>query len=179
MSWNQDLYVRALDFAEELHRSQKVPGTDRPYVTHLAKVSMEVMAALFHHPDAHADLAVACAILHDAIEDTEATFELIHEVFGSEVAAGVSALTKDYRIPKEDQMRDSLDRILQQPSEIAMVKLADRITNLAPPPAHWNKAKCLAYQAEAGIILQRLGHASSFLAQRLQSRIDTYAIPAS
>lgn len=178
MNWNQDLYARALDFAEELHHSQKVTGTNRPYVTHLAKVSMEVMAALFHHPEANSDLAVICAVLHDTIEDTEATFETIQEVFGAGIAAGVKALTKDYRVPKEAQMDDSLDRILQQPPEIAMVKLADRITNLAPPPAHWTREKVLAYQAEARIILERLGHTSAFLAARLQHRIERYPIPS-
>jgi len=47
---------------------------------------------------------------------------------------GVSALSKDEAVPKEKELEDSLHRIREQPAEILMVKLADRITNLQPPP---------------------------------------------
>ncbi|MEY3442889.1 MAG: hypothetical protein RLZZ519_1170 [Bacteroidota bacterium] len=177
MNWSQEAYVKALNFASDHHKGQLVPGTERPYDTHLAKVTMEVIAALHFHPEANGDLAVQCALLHDSIEDTHADYDAVIQEFGAQVAQGVMALTKDKTLSKVDQMRDSLDRILQQPKEVAMVKLADRITNLAPPPAHWTKEKCLAYQVEAGAILATLGKSSEFLATRLQEKIEAYAIP--
>jgi (p)ppGpp synthase/HD superfamily hydrolase len=178
MSWSQNNYVKALNFASDYHINQLVPGTVRPYETHLAKVAMEVMAALPHHPGANADFAVLCAILHDTIEDTAADYATVLKAFGEDVANGVLALTKDFSLPKSEQMPDSLDRILKQPPEVAMVKMADRITNLAPPPDHWTVQKCLTYQEEARFILNKLGHVSNFLADRLQQKIDEYPIPA-
>lgn len=177
MNWSQDLYVEALDFAADYHKGQLEPGHERPYVTHVVKVAMEVMAALPHHPEANANLAVLCALLHDCIEDTPATFDDVKQIFGQDVAHGVQALTKDAALPKEEQMPDSLARILRQPSEIAMVKLADRITNMAAPPYYWTPQKCKAYREEALQILAALGQVSTFLAHRLQSRIDIYPIP--
>jgi (p)ppGpp synthase/HD superfamily hydrolase len=174
MNWTQDAYVKALNFASDWHKGQLVPGTERPYDTHLAKVTMEVIAALPHHPEANGELAVTCALLHDVVEDTDADAPLIANTFGQTVANGVMALSKNHDLPKADQMKDSLQRIAQQPPEIAMVKLADRITNLAPPPTHWSSEKRAAYRQEAIVILDRLGHASGYLARRLQAKIDTY-----
>jgi (p)ppGpp synthase/HD superfamily hydrolase len=143
-------------------------------VVHVTSVAMEVIAALYAEPGRDGDLAVASALLHDVVEDTETALEQVEAAFGPRVAAGVSALTKDAALDKPAAMRDSLDRILRQPPEIAVVKLGDRITNLAPPPAHWNAAKIAAYRQEAQLILDALGAASPFLSARLAERIRTY-----
>ena len=45
MSFDQDRYKKALDFAARVHRDQFVPGSGAPYVVHLVKVAMEVMVA--------------------------------------------------------------------------------------------------------------------------------------
>lgn len=87
---------------------------------------------------------------------------------------GVLALSKNSALPKDEQMGDSLRRIRAQPPEVAMVKLADRITNLAPPPAHWNAQKVAAYRAEAEAILAALGDVSAFLSARFRQRLDAY-----
>ena len=71
-------------------------------------------------------------------------------------------------------MADSLVRIQQQPPEIALVKLADRINNLQYIPPHWSLAKAQMYQAEAGVILATLGGASAVLAERLHQQIVNY-----
>jgi (p)ppGpp synthase/HD superfamily hydrolase len=42
--WSQDRYNAALRFAAEAHRAQTVPGTDLPYLMHLASVAMETIA---------------------------------------------------------------------------------------------------------------------------------------
>ena len=71
-------------------------------------------------------------------------------------------------------MADSLRRILTQPAEVAMVKLADRITNLAPPPPHWTAEKITRYRAEAEQIVQALGEVSPFLSLRFRGRLVGY-----
>jgi guanosine-3',5'-bis(diphosphate) 3'-pyrophosphohydrolase len=169
VTFSVDRYVAALRFAAARHHAQSVPGTELPYLVHVASVAAEVIAALATTPVDNPDLGVACALLHDTIEDTETTYDEILQAFGAAVADGVQALTKTAG------MADSLRRIRLQPHEIWMVKLADRITNLAPPPAKWTREKCRGYREEAIAIADALGAASATLDSRLRARIASYA----
>jgi (p)ppGpp synthase/HD superfamily hydrolase len=181
-NWSQDKYLEAYRFAAEKHtneckkskKGQLFPGTNWCYVVHLSMVSMEIIAALNYELDINGDLAVQTAILHDTIEDTYTTHEELELEFGQKVADGVQSLTKDEDIEEHDRMADSLSRIKKQPKEIWMVKLADRITNLQPPPEYWNNEKRKKYLAQARIIYDDLKGASEYLANRLKKKIQTY-----
>jgi (p)ppGpp synthase/HD superfamily hydrolase len=173
-SWNPESYIKACRFAAIAHRGQIVPGSDLPYLLHLNFVSMEIIAMLSVESGYDGDLAVQCALLHDTIEDTDTTYEQIRSSFGLRVADGVQALSKNPDLAKSERLTDSLTRIKQQPIEVWMVKLADRITNLQPPPAHWTSEKILRYQAEAVEIHAHLQSASSYLASRLAEKIQHY-----
>jgi len=174
--WNQDLVVQAWNVASEAHKGQFVPGTTIPYINHIGNVAMEVMLAIAQSGTVrHPDLAVQCALLHDVLEDTESTYEELREIFGADVADGVLALTKDNTLPsKEKQMQDSLSRIVLQPKEIWMVKMADRISNLQPPPPHWTKEKIRKYRKVAMMIHHTLQDAHAVLADRLWKKIASY-----
>ena len=144
---------------------------------HLSLVSMEVIAALRENAGANncdGDLAVQCALLHDIIEDTRDTYEDLAGVFRVAVANGVQALTKNKELPDSLQMEDSLRRIKQQPKAVWMVKLADRITNLQPPPSYWSRDKKIRYRDEARQIHAMLKEGSDFLATRLLTKIEGY-----
>lgn len=173
-SWSQDRYLAALAFAARAHADQRVPGTGFPYVCHLASVAQEVMAALAAEPGRDGTLAVSAALLHDVIEDTPTPPEAVESAFGPQVLAAVQALTKRPDLPKAEAMADSLERIRRQPPEVWMVKMADRIVNLGPPPPHWTAEKTAAYGAEARAILDALAPASPALTARLAARIDGY-----
>ncbi len=185
MEFSSDTYHRVLRFAAQAHGEQRLPGAPLPYVVHLAGVAMEVMAAALappgDHPPFPLQLAATCALLHDTVEDTEVTPAAVEREFGPAVASVVSALSKDPRLPKDEQLGDSLRRIAALPAELAriaaIVKLADRITNLQPPPAHWPVQKRAAYQAEARLILAQLGPLCRWppLAQRIGEKIEAYA----
>lgn len=175
MQWSPDKYIRTLQFAARAHQGQIVPGTELPYVIHLNLVSMEVIADFRQNDTAcDQDLAVQCALLHDVIEDTTITFEEVMDNFGSAVAEGVQALSKNKTLDSKMQMSDSLRRIREQPEEVWMVKLADRITNLQPPPHYWTHEKKKLYKAEAIEILEALRDCSQSLAARLLSKINAY-----
>lgn len=169
-TWNQDLYLDALNFAAHVHHGQTIPGGEVPYVVHLCQVAMEVMAS----PNCD-NLSLACALLHDTLEDTPTTFEQVRDKFGQEIAEGVQALTKNPDLPKAEQMNDSLRRLLDCPSQVQMVKLADRITNLQEPPHYWTQEKRRAYREEARQILAALAQADPSLAQRLADKIQDYS----
>ncbi|WP_289019494.1 HD domain-containing protein [uncultured Desulfobacter sp.] len=172
--WSQETYIKAYRFAAEKHKGQLVPGTEWSYLAHLSMVSMEIMAALNYEADMNGNLAVQAAILHDTIEDTDTTYEELVSDFGQRVADGVLALTKDENIEKQDQMSDSLRRIKLQPIEIWMVKMADRITNLQPPPPYWTTEKRKKYLDQAKLILDELKFGSDFLSKRLNEKIQLY-----
>ncbi len=173
--WNQDKYQKAWNFVSDIHNGQKLPGSDIPYINHLGLVAMEATSTIARTNIKNPNLFVLCALLHDSIEDTPATYEDIEKKFGIDIADGVLSLTKNTNLPsKLEQMKDSINRIKNQPKEIWMVKLCDRITNLQSPPKHWNKAKIAKYQNEARLILEQLGEASPFLAERLNTKIANY-----
>jgi (p)ppGpp synthase/HD superfamily hydrolase len=173
--WNIDLYLKACRFACESHKGQHFKGTDLPYFLHLSQVVGEVVHCLEAEKDLDGDSAVAMAWLHDVIEDCGVDGEvLLRAGFSPKVAAGVLALTKDSKLPKEERMADSVARILDHSPEAALVKLADRITNLQPPPAGWTQDRVSRYAEEAEWILKKLGHSSRYMAERFQRRLDCY-----
>jgi (p)ppGpp synthase/HD superfamily hydrolase len=172
--FDRDLYVRAWNFAAVRHNGQCVPGTALPYIVHVGAVAMEVLATLAVEAVTTPDLAIACALLHDTIEDTNTTADEIAGEFGRAVADGVIALSKDQLLPKAAQMSDSLKRIQLQPREVWIVKLADRTVNMEPAPAHWTLDKRRDYQRQARLILDELGSSSPSLAARLHDKIARY-----
>ncbi len=180
--WSREKYFKALKFAAEAHKDQLMPGTDLPYVVHVSLVAMEILAALAEEPVEKPNLAVQCALLHDCLEDTYIIYDEIVSQFGSYVADGVLALSKDGAIGiSEDeyerdllQLEDSLQRIKKQQREIWMVKLADRITNLQPPPSHWDDKMVARYKKDAELIHKELASASDYLGQRLKGKIERY-----
>lgn len=175
MSWDPERYLEALHFAADAHCDQKVPGTDRPYLVHCVSVAQEVMGALAGGATFDADLSVACALLHDVIEDTSISPQAVVDRFGADIAEGVLALSKDKTLPsKQLQMEDSLERIRRQPHAVWAVKMADRITNLQPPPTHWGEEKINSYRSEAQLILRSLNEADGHLARRLEAKIAAY-----
>jgi (p)ppGpp synthase/HD superfamily hydrolase len=174
MNWSQETYARAYRFAAEAHQGQKYPGTELPYLLHVGLVCMETLAALGVERERDGDLALQCALLHDTIEDTPTTYEQLRDNFGAAVADGARALSKDETLEKSAQMADSLRRIREQPPEVWMVKLADRITNLQQPPSHWKPEKIARYRQEAQQIYDALHEASPFLAARLAQKIADY-----
>ena len=180
--WSQELFIKAYRFAAKAHNGQTVPGTDLPYIMHLSFVAMEILAALAAEQVAHPDFAVQCALLHDTIEDTALTYDDVRAAFGINIADGVLAMTIDETIGtgldkferRWMQLEDYLRRIKQQPREIWMVKMADRITNLQPPPSHWDEKMISRYKKGAERIHQELAPASEYLGARLRMKIVQY-----
>lgn len=178
--WNPDMYSKAWNFATRAHTGQtyggKIEGAQIPYLNHIGSVAMELSLALSKSTEKYdGNLAMQCALLHDVIEDTEYSYHEIEKIFGKHVAKGVDALSKDLRLPsRTEQMNDSLHRIKDEPKEIWMVKLADRITNLYHPPYYWGPEKILSYREESKIIYNALKDANRNLAQRLQQKIKEY-----
>ena len=169
-----ETYKKALRAAALAHEGQLMPS-GAPYIVHVNSVAMEVIQSLHAEPMSFDEgtLAVCCALLHDTIEDTGMQTARLQD-FGDDVVDGVRALTKDKTLDKSASMHDSLVRLKNEPLAVQRVKLADRITNLDPPPRYWDVAKCRSYQQEARVILDELRGASDYLATRLERKISNY-----
>lgn len=191
--WCPELYRRAWYFAAEAHQDQRYSGARQgvhvPYITHLGSVAMELGVALMQEQEPKSadsdtnldtfdiDLAMQCALLHDTLEDTPVSYELLVSTFGHAVANGVLALSKDAsQGSKWAQMLDSLQRIRQQPKEIWMVKMADRIVNLYDKSFDWKPDKIAAYCQESYVIYEQLASANDYLAERLMGKIKNYKL---
>lgn len=174
--FSQENYIEVLNFAALAHGEQKTPK-GLPYLAHITCVAMEVINACEKSQldEKKANLAISCALLHDVIEDANITYDELYMKFGSDIADGVEALTKNKNLAsKQEQMKDSIEKLLTQPYEVQMVKLADRITNLGIPPKHWDSEKIKKYQKEASFILSCLGNSNIYLAKRLEDKIEEY-----
>lgn len=176
--FNVEFFKENLAFALRAHGEQKTPH-GLPYAMHLLSVAAEVINALTCEPLSYDEnnVAIACALLHDVNEDTPVTITRNTPLAGNAevIAKGVQALSKDKNLPsKEAQMQDSVARLKQRQNCVALVKLSDRITNLDTPPKQWDEAKKRAYHEEAKMILEELGYAHAYLANKLREKIEAY-----
>ena len=154
MKLSADLYQQALRFAGRAHGEQRVPGSALPYLVHLAGVASEVIAAATAAGDGDErfdlNLAATAALLHDTVEDTAITAADVEREFGPVVTQVVMALTKDAKLPKDEQMADSLGpdcAALPGPSSGGWRRSSSSPTALPTcrfPPAYWTRDKRLA-----------------------------------
>jgi RelA/SpoT family (p)ppGpp synthetase len=126
---NEDLLNRAYVYAMKAHGTQTRASGD-PYFSH----PLEVAAIL---TDLKLDDAtIVAALLHDTIEDTEATRAEIDHVFGPEIGALVEGLTKLKRlelVSREAKQAENLRKLLLAISDdvrVLLIKLADRLHNM-------------------------------------------------
>ncbi len=167
------MFHKALRLAAWAHYGQITKFGD-PYVTHPVAASYEIFAAVEAGERVDVDLAGVVTLLHDVVEKSDVTLSSIRKDFGKRVAEGVGAMTKNRDLPEEERLRDSLIRILEQPKEVAMAKLADRISGMLPPAEEWERRKIETILSNAELIRQMLAEASPYLSKRLESRIGLY-----
>ncbi|HMI92057.1 MAG TPA: bifunctional (p)ppGpp synthetase/guanosine-3',5'-bis(diphosphate) 3'-pyrophosphohydrolase, partial [Polyangiales bacterium] len=124
-----DVINRAYVFAARMHQGQLRRSGD-PYFIHPVGVA-DIIAQL------HLDTASVCAaLLHDVIEDTQATSADLAREFGTEVAFLVEGVTKLGKVnfgSREDREAESFRKMLLAMSRdirVLLVKLADRLDNM-------------------------------------------------
>lgn len=125
----------AIDYATEKHAGQKRKSGE-PYIIHPLHVAYTLI-------DWGMDIdSVIAGVLHDTVEDTEATLDEIESLFGRDVAFLVDGVTKvsQARAGMKDlsnylpQTKDNLSKLLiavGQDVRVIIIKLADRLHNLS------------------------------------------------
>jgi (p)ppGpp synthase/HD superfamily hydrolase len=141
-------YDAALALAARAHRDQLRKGTDLPYIAHPVHVSILLIRHGFSE-----DLAIA-GLLHDVVEDTDTSLDLIATEFGADVARLVEAVSETKsaggaELPWEQRKAEKLAHLQAAGPDVAALKAADAIHNLRSiiadlqydGPAVWGRFK--------------------------------------
>ncbi|MEO8756221.1 MAG: bifunctional (p)ppGpp synthetase/guanosine-3',5'-bis(diphosphate) 3'-pyrophosphohydrolase [Devosia sp.] len=126
---DENLLNRAYVYAMQKHGAQKRASGD-PYFAHPLEVAAILTELKLD------DATIAVALLHDTIEDTDATRAEIDQLFGPEIGEIVDGLTKIERlqlVTREEAQAENLRKLLLAISadiRVLLVKLADRLHNM-------------------------------------------------
>ena len=118
------------EFARAHHGEQRRKSGE-PYITHPLAVAQIVAEEL--HLDSE---SIEAALLHDVIEDTDATYEDVAKLTSPTVAdlvEGVSKLTRIQYATKEDEQMENLRKMLIAMSKdirVILIKISDRLHNM-------------------------------------------------
>lgn len=121
--------VSAYETAEQYHAGQKRESGE-PYITHPLAVAY-ILLELGMDTD-----TICAALLHDVVEDTDCTLDILQKKFGSDVAMLVNGVTKLEKVEiftKDEQKAENIRKILLAMSEdirVIIIKLADRLHNM-------------------------------------------------
>lgn len=124
-----NLVKRAYVFAARMHRGQLRKSGD-PYIMHPLEVANIVAQ---HNLDAP---SVCAGLLHDTVEDTEATIDTVRYQFGAEIASLVESLTKlnkiNFQNRQEAQAANFRKMLIAMSKDlrVILIKLSDRLHNM-------------------------------------------------
>ncbi|NJO16025.1 MAG: bifunctional (p)ppGpp synthetase/guanosine-3',5'-bis(diphosphate) 3'-pyrophosphohydrolase [Thioploca sp.] len=133
------LLLTALKFSAEKHRHQRRKDQETsPYINH----PIQVAELLWQQGEIRDIVTIVGALLHDTLEDTNATPEEINELFGTEVLTLVQEVTDDKSLPKPQRKRLQIELASHKSIRAKQVKLADKICNVYDitysPPQAWS-----------------------------------------
>jgi len=126
---DMELITRAVDYAQEKHKDQKRKDGS-PYIIHPLAVA-EIVVEMGLDLD-----AVLGALLHDCIEDTDASHDEIARLFGettAELVEGVTKLTRANFSSTEEAQMENLRKMFMAMSKdirVVLIKIADRLHNM-------------------------------------------------
>jgi len=140
------LFLSALKFSAEKHKNQRRKNSEAaPYINH----PIEVADILWQKGDVCSMITIVGALLHDTLEDTDATASEIKNLFGAEVLALVEEVTDDKSLPKQERKRLQIETAAHKSSRAKQLKLADKIANVheigQSPPENWSLKRCEKY----------------------------------
>ncbi len=114
----------AIIYATQKHTGQKRKGTNISYIVH----PLETMSIL---ANMNADVTLLIAgVLHDVVEDTDATIEQVKEKFGSDVAELVGSHSEDKTKTWKERKEKDISETANGTRNLKMLVMADKVSNL-------------------------------------------------
>src|ERR1700691_1888877 len=152
-----EVIVHALAFAAHKHRDQRRKDQEAsPYINH----PIALADVIVNEGGVDDATALAAAILHDTIEDTETTAEELEREFGTAITEAVLAVSDDETLEKAERKRLQIEHAASLTRTAKLVKLADKICNVRDvansPPTHWPLERRQAYFDWAKAVVDEL-----------------------
>lgn len=183
---DKDLVEEAFQFASKKHQGES-RSSGEPYINHPVRVAVNLIEGKF-------DLqSVMAGLLHDVLENTDATYQELLETFGAETSKIVEGVTKvsSYKIREKSQVFsdhslflervDNYKKILfaaTSDPRVLIVKLFDRLDNIETIEGMISVKRKFYARETIEIfapIAERLG--MGFLKTQLEDRSFPYAYP--
>ncbi len=126
---DEDALNRAYVYAMQKHGSQTRASGD-PYFSHPVEVAYKLTQYRLD------TASIITALLHDTVEDTDATLDEIEQLFGKEIRGLVDGVTKLNRLEIKSESSKQAENFrklvlaMAQDLRVLMVKLADRLHNM-------------------------------------------------
>ncbi|XP_073819128.1 metazoan SpoT homolog-1 [Musca autumnalis] len=164
-----DVFMKCLQFAALKHRNQRRKDTNEtPYINH--PINVATILADAHIEDKNVLMA---ALLHDTVEDTDATFEEIEVLFGHEVSSIVAEVTDDKTLPKDVRKQLQIENAANCTEKAKLVKLADKLDNLRDLekclPNGWTQERREEYFSWAKKVVDNLRGTNIYLESQLDN----------
>jgi GTP pyrophosphokinase len=126
---NNKLIRKAFDIALDAHKDQRRKSGE-PYIYHPIAVAKIVATEI-----GLGATSIACALLHDVIEDSDYTYEDLKKIFGEKIANIVNGLTKisimnHQNISVQSENYRKLLLTLSEDFRVILIKIADRLHNM-------------------------------------------------
>ena len=119
------MIFKAIEFSTKAHTGLYRKGTKIPYITHPLNVAQILIE--YECPES----VVTAGILHDTLEDTQATVDDIRDAFGYEVADLVNAVSEPNKSDTwENRKAHTIKHLKTASPEVLMISLADKMDNI-------------------------------------------------
>jgi (p)ppGpp synthase/HD superfamily hydrolase len=131
---NLNLIEKALQIALKAHEGQKRKTDDSPYIIHPIMCALKLKGYNF------SEEAIASALVHDVLEDSDFSENDLKNKLGEKVFNIIKSLSEDKSLAWEERKKQYIENIKNGSLEVKAVSLADKIHNL--------ESLLLAYEAQ-------------------------------
>jgi len=129
-TYDHDVIAKAIAFSVENHKGMVRKGTEISYIVHPMETAVIVATMT---PDSN---VIAAAVLHDVLEDTKVTAEILAEEFNQTICDLVAEESEDKRenMPAVETWRlrkkETIDKLALASKEAKIVTLGDKLSNI-------------------------------------------------
>ncbi len=114
----------AVEFAVEAHRGGVRKGTQVPYIVHPLEAAV-IVGSMTDDEE-----LIAAAVLHDVLEDTDASEEELRRRFGDRVTDLVVQETDDKTRSWQERKQSKLEKAKKADPELKLLILGDKLSNI-------------------------------------------------
>ncbi|XP_060646282.1 guanosine-3',5'-bis(diphosphate) 3'-pyrophosphohydrolase MESH1 isoform X2 [Drosophila nasuta] len=161
-------FMKCLQYAAQQHRNQRRKDPqETPYINHPINVST-ILATEAGIDD---EAVLMAALLHDVVEDTDATFADLERLFGDDITGLVREVTDDKSLEKMERKRLQIVNAPKASRRAKLIKLADKLDNLRDlqvnTPTGWTEERREAYFVWAQRVVDGLRGTNAALEEQL------------